>query len=144
MQTVSLSLLWPAAPGAGRVHVANGRLEHRAPLQAQRNIDPADGSFDLGTAGPARLDVAVGDARLAPGPGATIIRVDTAFGSFSFFLRDLPRAGPLVVPDARAVVTGAEDQRAYEQIVAAATAGRRPALAALESGPEPTWDQACR
>lgn len=121
----AIVILWPEEPGNVTLTVTNGKAD-RSDLR-------------LNGTGPARAEVAVADARLQPGPGATVVRVASRFGVFSCFLRDVLAAGPVYVPDGRAIVARAGECRSFAELAAALTAGKALDLQRLEELPETTY-----
>lgn len=146
MSARSIAVVWPISPVTGRLVVIHGRLRnlHGGARTASTATEP--GAFQFGE-GPARLEAAIEDARLEPGPGATIVRVDAGTGSFSFFLRDLDVTGVIYVASCRAAIIRANDLRSYAQVEQALRAtGQATGIASgiswMERAPEDTYEQA--
>ena len=136
----AVSVLWATAPGSGTVRVTSGEAANVAVTCGSGGVEGE--RFTFASDGPGRLEVVISGAVVASGSGATIVRIDSPFGSFSFFLRDVRTAGALVVPDCRAVVTLADDSRTFEEITAAAMTGKRSGFRHMEEEAEETYAHA--
>jgi len=137
----AISLLWATVPANGRVRVSSGGP---VTLEIRHGSGEVDGDqFTFATDQPARLEITADGAILDHAPGATIVRIDSTLGAFSFFLRDVEAAGPLVVPDcSSAIVTSPDDRRTFAEIAGAATIGKRSGIQQMAEDPEETYDNA--
>ncbi|MDD5707379.1 MAG: hypothetical protein PHR35_15765, partial [Kiritimatiellae bacterium] len=136
-------VLWQHGPVEGEIEVIHGVL---AGLSVPGGHGKATGaSFRLARTDGNGLEIAITQARVHAGAGATRVTVNTAKDTFTFFLRDVTRRFPVFIPAYGVAVAVASDKRSFEEI-AADIAGRGlvSTHAAIENAPEETYEAACR
>lgn len=108
-------VVWGCGPGAGTVVVHHGEL-----LEGRFDDAPlgANGAFSQPGDVPRRLHLRLQADTLLPGAYATRICVTAATGSFTFWVRDVARQAPILLPPYRVAVTEGGDRRSYAEIVA--------------------------
>jgi hypothetical protein len=132
-EIIRISIRWKEPPGAGKIMLHG----------AGQVIDPADAMFLLPEA--CRLDLAFTGVNTNIGPHATVIGVQTAKCSFSFFLRDVTDTHPIYLPDYETAISETDDIRSYDEISCAIQSqGLQKRLEAIESDPEESYDEASR
>src|SRR5436190_11511644 len=87
LATFSISLNWKAGPVKGQIEIVNGRFA-KIPAGISNAAHLSTQPFDCPEKGPARVSVSI-DASEIQISGATIVRIKSGSGSFSFFLRDV-------------------------------------------------------
>jgi len=126
--TERVAIVWRGGRPHGSVGVTDGAIRGgRAVFEAKR-----DGAF--------RVEFEIeGDIRRYGG-GATIVRVEDRAHPFSFFLRDVRKERPILIPAYGVAVTQSSDTRTYAQIAEAVDiSGRQTKLQRIESEPEETF-----
>jgi len=108
----SFIMEWNNGPGQGSISVTDGSITGGTFVRGEGQLANGEFSFDNG---PARLRVTVELAQ-ADKPGNAIVTVNMVKNPFSFFLRDALGQCPIYIPAYKVMVTGAEDERSYEQI----------------------------
>jgi hypothetical protein len=137
----NVSVEWKNGSPKGRIEVSYGKLEKIGILKGQGTI--MEDSFAFTTHGPCRLDITMKACNLNLGSETTIITVRTAANPFSFFLRDVSKEYPILVPDYGVVVTDADDGRSYRQIeVAIRKKGLRTKLQRIQDEDEENYENA--
>jgi hypothetical protein len=137
--SIRVAVLWEKAPTGGTVEIVNGRL---AALRAGGAQARAAGNR---FAAAARLEIAVAEARVAPGANPTMVRIKTRLNPFTFFLRDVQVDFPIYMPDYGVAVIPANDRRSFAEIAAAVQAkGLVAQHQAFEAEPEETFENACK
>ena len=143
MTARAIAVVWKAGPGAtrGTLRVRHGTLGAARLVVGSGRVG-ADG-FTISSAGPCRLELEVRDARLAPGPDATMVTVAAGERPFTFFLRDVHRDTPIYIPDYGVAVTEANDGRSYAEVgEAVAKRGLRSSLQQIAAEPEESYENA--
>lgn len=108
-------IIWGRAPSQGIIEVVRGKID------SLKILDGGQGRCKKGSFGfsskEGALEIVVSASNVKPGAFATIIRVKTIDGSFSFFLRDAMHAdNPIWIPEYRVAVVPSVDGRSYWQI----------------------------
>jgi len=140
MRSVRVALVWAQAPAMGRVVEANclmreGRVALGAGVWEAVGWHHAMGSL--------RLELTIDDQQPQPGASAGRLTVWAGERSFSFFLRDVTNAQPVVIPAYGVAVLPAEDGRDYAAVLADVQArGARSDLGRIAHEPEACWDDA--
>lgn len=126
--TERVAIVWRGGRPHGEITVTDGAVRNGpAAFAATRN-----GAF--------RVEFEIEGNAQRYGSGATVVRVDDGANPFSFFLRDVRKQRPILIPAYGVAVTQAEDSRTYQQIVeAVAAAGQQTKLQRIESDPEETF-----
>lgn len=107
--------------------------------------DVEGGRFTFTRDGSCRLLMTVADAGNHPGAEATIVTVREKRHPFSFWLRDVTRDHPILIPGIGVVVTEGSDPRSYAEIEAAVRGrGTQTNLQRIESEPEETFENAAQ
>jgi hypothetical protein len=137
-----VAILWKSAPPLAQFLVRGAQLEASNVVQGEGEIEGEGFTFhSVGQA--ARIELRVIEARLDPGPGGATVSVRTAEHPFTFFVRDVTSEYPIYLPDFGAIVTVAEDNRAYVEIEQAVRdRGGKTLLDRYESEPEESFSTA--
>ena len=121
-----VKIYWKNPVKRGKIWVSHGKL-----------AEPS------GTVSGSVAEVDFAEASTEPGPFATLVHVDAGEAPFSFFLRDVSAEYPIYLPFCGAVVTTAEDQRGYDQIISdIAKQGYRSEKQKLENRAEYSYEEA--
>jgi len=137
----SIAIEWAGEKPAGRLVVENGRLTALKVAKGQGHVD--QDAFSFQSPGDCRLEVCVDEARVGEGSEATLVHVQTDRCPFSFFLRDVSAATPMIVPAYQVAVTPADDPRTYNQIAASVRdRGLRTCLQQLRDEPDESYENA--
>ncbi|MFC3802857.1 hypothetical protein [Cohnella sp. GCM10012308] len=109
----SITVHWEVASVQGTVGIAGGSLLGARFVRGSGSLagDAFEGSGKGGVA--LQLELAGAGAR---GAGAAIVSLRTAANPFSFFLRDVDAANPIVIPAYGIAVTTADDGRSYGEL----------------------------
>ena len=125
----------------GAVEVENGSLEKLGIERGEGSTD--EHRFTVGSAGPCRLSVSIGDAGVAEGGNATRVTLGLPKESVTFMLRDVSAAYPIYLPQYGLAVTTPEDPRCYDEISEAIRIrGGRSHLQSIENDPEESFEAA--
>jgi len=109
-----ISVEWKEQNASGIVEVLNCSLEK---INIYRGIGKISGNkFSFSSRGANRLDITIKEAELKPGSGAAVITINAGTNPFSFFLRDIDKDFPVLIPGYGVAVTVSEDKRTYLQI----------------------------
>lgn len=137
----NVSIVWSGCCPAGTISVKNGCVSLLGVISGEGKTNGPSFSFRSGAE--CRLALAVDNAELENGAGATLVHVRTAENSFSFFLRDICAQYPVYIPQYGVIVTTAEDSRPYGEISSAVESRAvLSRLEAIENGPEESFDSA--
>jgi hypothetical protein len=137
----SIAIEWAGEQPAGRLAVEKGRLTALKIIKGQGHID--QDAFSFQSQGDCRLEVCLEDARVEEGADATLVHVQTDRHPFSFFLRDVSTATPMIVPAYGVAVTQADDPRTWDQIAASVRGrGLRTSLQQIQDRPEESYENA--
>jgi len=137
----TIAIEWKQAPRKGEIRVRNGVPKK---LKIRKGKGESTGAaFTSSHKGPFRLEVCIGNALDGPGKESTLVTIQSANHSFSFFLRDVSREWPIFLPDDGVVVTEASDLRSWNQIEQTIRQqSGRTILQQLESEPEESFENA--
>ncbi|MFD2333801.1 hypothetical protein ACFSR7_31465 [Cohnella sp. GCM10020058] len=80
------------------------------------------------------------EGKTAPGAGASIVSLKTAANPFSFFLRDVDAAYPILIPEYGVAVTTTDDGRSYGELRDGVSARMRESRTLYER--EPSFEEA--
>jgi hypothetical protein len=105
---------WEKAPTSGTIEVLNGRVEKITILKGKGKIKGTH--FQFASSGSARIAINLDSIQNNPGPGATLLTVQTGKRPFSFFTRDVSTAFPVYIPIYGVVVLPGKDNRSYTTI----------------------------
>jgi len=138
-----ISIEWCKDKPTGTISVLNGNL---------RNIEITKGKgkvkanhFEITSQGTARITIGIDNAHNVPGPGATLISVQTTHSPFSFLLRDVTIKSPIFIPDYSVVVLKDSDQRSFSEVQSTIKSLKlQTKLQIIESEPEETFDSAAK
>ena len=138
-----IAVLWQTSPGQGSVRAAHGTL--LAGHFEDSGGELVEGRFSHQTAGPCRLELSVDAKHLERGAESTRVSVQAEPGSFSFFLRDVRREFPILVPPYQVAVTVGDDRRSYSDIEAEIRGrGLLTELQRIEREPEESYGEAAQ
>jgi hypothetical protein len=137
----TIAIEWTGEKPVGRLVVENGRLTALKIIKGQGRID--QDVFWFESQGDCRLEVCIDGARVAEGSDATLVHVQTDPNPFSFFLRDVNAATPMIVPAYQVAVIQADDPHTYDQIAALVRGrGLRTCLQQIRDEPEERYENA--
>jgi len=107
-------VVWQKGPVRGTVDVVNGTFAGSG--------HGARREFALSLRRTCRLRLTFRESMVSPGAHATLVTVCTRRHGFSFFLRDVKRDTPIVIPEYGVAIVPADDTRTYEEILNAVRA----------------------
>jgi hypothetical protein len=111
---MTITLEWKNTPALGRIEVINGKILSGQMTRGSGRFNA--GQFSGGDSGSSRLELTVEVDHLSPGVNPAMICVRDVSHPFTFFLRDVRRETPIVIPEYGVAVTTGEDMRTYEEI----------------------------
>ncbi|MEM2925843.1 MAG: hypothetical protein QXO94_00045 [Candidatus Bathyarchaeia archaeon] len=136
-----IAIEWKDSKPIGRIEVVNGRLEEALIKKGKGEVVGEEFAFT--SHGSCRLELTVGESGCSLGSEATLVTVRTAINPFCFFLRDVSKEYPIILPEYGIVVTEADDERSYEQIAEEiCSLGLQTKLQRIESEPEESYASA--
>jgi hypothetical protein len=139
---MAIVVVWQMSPRKGTVEVQNGRLSKLRIVDGRGRVK--EERFEIPKDSAARLEIAVAEARIAPGANPTMVQVRSGAASFSFFLRDVRKERPIWIPEYGVAVTTSDDTRNYEAIAAAIRAlGLAAEPHRYEDRPETSYESVC-
>lgn len=139
--TCRIAVEWKTAGPQGLVLVRNGVLKALAIVRGKGRVHGSTFLFSPAAAG--RLNLVIAAAVIRPGPEATLVTIRTPQAPFSFFLRDVSRDYPILIPEYGVAVTEGGDGRTYAEIERAVLGtGRLTCIQQIESEPEETFERA--
>lgn len=109
-----ISVLWEKGNPSGLIEVSNGTLAALKVTAGKGKIK--NDLFEFRSPGDSRLEIAINNFNIDPGPNPTIVSVVSDKNPFSFFLRDINESNPVFIPEYNIIVTSREDNRSYESI----------------------------
>ncbi len=107
---------YAVGPVEGEVEVLYGTLAGLKVVEGKGSTDGA--RFAVRSEGPCRLAVTVQAPAIGPGPESPLVTLRTKEDPFSFFLRDVSRECPIVIPRYGVAVTEVRDRRSYAEMEA--------------------------
>jgi len=111
---IGLAVEWKKAKPQGQVEIVNGELER---ISISNGVGSVNGRrFTFTSQGTCRLEIFLKQYTVNSGSGSTIICVRTAINPFSFFLRDISKEYPILIPRYGVVITEISDMHTYRQI----------------------------
>lgn len=105
---------WKKSPPPGTIEVLNGRFGKISILKGKGEIN--GNHFQFISSGSARIAIYFDSVQNSPGPGATLVTVQTGQHPFSFFTRDISTAFPVYIPIYGVVILPGRDNRSYKKI----------------------------
>lgn len=137
-----VAIEWEAAPRQIEFQVSDGRLVAARVARGKAEAQ-GPGSFAPVAGAPLRLELELEAEPVRYGPGRAIVTVRAPEDPFSFFLRDVSQASPILLAAYRVAVTEASDGRTYGEIERAVRArGLLTKLEQVESEPEESFEAA--
>lgn len=106
--------MWDRAGVKGSVEADNGEVAGMAVGGGKYKAGVRD--FRSTGQGESSITVRFSGVHIAPGPGPTVVHINTERNAFSFFLRDVVDATPIYIPSYGVVVVPETDHRSYAQI----------------------------
>jgi hypothetical protein len=111
---MNIAVEWKSCPESGMIKVKNGSLAH---VTIARGNGVVNGNkFSKATSDSFRLEIALNEFKIGVGSDITLITVEAATSSFSFFLRDVNVEYPIFLPMFGVAVVPANDKRNYVEI----------------------------
>ena len=136
-------VLWKRGPGEGQIEVHRGKLvggSFEGPAG-----EFAQGSFSYDSTEACRLVLVIDADNLGPGVRATRVSVQACPGSFTFFLRDVRKESPILIPSYQVAVTEDDDSRSFAEIEAEVRGrGLLTNLQRISIEPEESYEEAAR
>ena len=137
----NIAVEWRGKGPQGGVQILAGSLVGLAATRGECRITHDE--FAFASRGSCRLEISVGQAKVSPGSGPTIVSLRTQEHPLSFFLKDVCREYPIIIPEYGVAVTEAEDRRSYDEIEKVVLGkGLQTALQRFETEPEESYEQA--
>jgi len=137
----TILLKWGDCTPSGKMGLSQEGTARLKIVRGKGRVDRDTFSFETRQNG--ELAVEIQQPRLDAGAGATLVHVRTQRKPFSFFLRDVHKDTPMIIPAYSVAVTEAGDKRSYEEIAAAVIGkGHRTTLQRIEDEPEETFANA--
>lgn len=139
----AVDIEWEDGPIEGSIEVSG---EATARLEVAQGAGQVDGSrFAFASTGPCRVRLVVDSENVSWGPAPTMVTARTMRGSFTFLLRDVDAACPILIPAYGALVLPADDPRTYSGVREEVRArGLRTTLQQIEADAEETYETAAR
>jgi len=109
-----VSVKWNNSKPSGSIEVLNGSVEKITISRGKGKI--RNNLFSFNSADANCLDIDIKEAFLNYGSGTTVITIKTERNPFSFFLRDVSKEFPILIPQFGVAVTLRDDNRTYLQI----------------------------
>lgn len=138
--TGAMAIVWKDQEVEGRITLVNGAFSRMNDMKIDDEISQI--TFSLSESESPRLELSlreVGGLSACP----TIITVETAGRSFSFFTRDVSRQYPIYIAQYGICVTTREDLRTFGQIESdIRSRGLRTRLHKINDAPEETYEKA--
>lgn len=129
---------WNSGKPSGIIEVRNGKL---STIRIEKGKGKISGSSFQLTSSPARIMIELAETHADPGPGATIVSCRTKSNAFSFFLRDVSKDYPLLLPGYAVTVLRSDDHRSYNDIYGEIKSRNlKSKLAAIEDQPERSFE----
>lgn len=110
-----LAITWRGSKPRGELSVRNGTLGQ---ILSSKHSEVQGSLFSFTTEGNCRLEFTVPDAVVTSGAHASLVTVREESNPFSFFVRDVNRACPIIIPAYGVAVTEQDDPRSYDDIAA--------------------------
>lgn len=137
-----IAVEWESGQPGGQVHIANGSLLSLRAADS-RTDTTREGAFRSREQGPVRIELELSGAEPRYGSGAALVHIAAQTNPFSFFLRDVSAAQPILIPAYGVAVTDAQDPRTYRDIERDVRArGLQTRLEQVESEPEESFEAA--
>ncbi len=141
-RSVSLAVEWRNDKPSGHIEVINGACGAGAVVTGDGTWRAA--RFAFSKKGRCRIRFVVTHAALGCGPHPTRVTVHNGARTFSFFVRDVNAAYPVLVDVYGVMVVPADDRRSYQEVSAAIRArGGCSIPQRIEQEPEETYEHAC-
>jgi len=138
-----ISIEWSKDKPSGTITVLNGSLRNIEIIKGKGKV--RNNRFEITSSGTARITIGINNVHNAPGPGATLISVQTTHAPFSFLLRDVSLKYPIYIPDYSVVVLKDSDQRSFSEVQSAIQSLKlQTKLQKIESEPEESFASAAK
>ncbi|MBK9390094.1 MAG: hypothetical protein IPN68_07850 [Bacteroidetes bacterium] len=140
-EKLKISVEWKESKATGSVEILNGSLDK---ITIAKGKGKTNGNkFSFSTQGANRLDINIREAGLNKGSGAAVITINSNNNPFSFFLRDITKEFPVLIPGYGIAVTLQDDDRTYNQIENdIMKLELKTSLGKIESEPEESFEKA--
>jgi len=141
--TVTVYIEWGSTAPEGEIEVFNGELNGLHIINGKGKVTGNEFSFKSGKR--YQLGVSIENVHLQPGPGATVVTVNTEEKGFSFLLRDVTSRFPIYISEYEVTVLPADDSRTLSEIQKkTGEAGSKTKLGQIEDEPEESYENAAR
>jgi len=134
---------WSKDKPSGRITILNGNLRNIQITKGKGKVKA--NRFEITSSGTARITIGINNVHNAPGPGATLISIQTTHSPFSFLLRDVSLKSPIFIPDYSVVVLKDSDQRSFSEVQSTIHSLKlQTKLQKIESEPEESFASAAK
>lgn len=109
-----ISIEWTFGTPGGKIRVLNGTL-----IASRLEEGPGSTSHEIFNSANSehfRIAVTVEGTAQQYGKGSTVVNIDTVKDGFSFFLRDVSSAFPILIEEYGVLVTESSDRRCFDQV----------------------------
>ena len=138
-----IAILWRTGPGQGSIEVTRGTLLGGYFENGEGHF--AEEGFSCNSKVSCRLVLNIKGENLGPGAHPTIVSVRTTDNPFSFFLRDVDKEFPILIPVYNVAVIAGSDIRSYDEIEAGVQRrGLVTNLERIDIEPEESFEEAAR
>jgi len=112
---ISVCIEWHQGSQQGSIALQFAQLDRIEIIQGKGSS--AGNRFAFESEGPCRLKLVLSQVTTAPGPRSTLITVNRPEHGFSFFLRDVTAAFPVIIPAYQVCVLPGSDLRSYDDVL---------------------------
>ena len=110
----TIGIEWKAGKPKGSIEIKNG-LINNVSIEKGRG-KTGKNSFSFHSKGPCRLAVTIEGFDFKLSAEKPLVKVDTVSNPFSFFLKDISKEYPVIIPDCGVCVLPGKDKRSYVDI----------------------------
>lgn len=139
----TVNIEWAGKAPEGKIEVFNGKLNHLQLIEGKGKVTGNVFHFIPGER--YRLAVYIENVKLQPGPGPTVITVDTKEKGFSFVVRDVTSRFPVYIPGYDVTVLPDGDSRTLSEIQdKIKETGLKTKLEQIVDEPEESYENAAK
>ncbi len=140
---IGICIEWRRGNPSGTIDMAIGRLAGLEIIEGKGEI--SGNKFRSTGETRFRIGAVIEDGCMQPGPGATVVTVNTKHRGFSFFLRDVTSGFPIILPEYHVCILPGDDKRSYEDVLSGLREqGLRKELEVIDGEPEESFENAAR
>ncbi|MEI7437140.1 MAG: hypothetical protein WCL16_10095, partial [bacterium] len=142
MKTVSLAIEWRNESPKGRIEVINAEFGGGSVITGKAKWQ--NDRFTFSGSGACRIQFTVKKGQLGYGPHQSRVTVHNGARSFTFFVRDVTSAHPVLIALYGVMVVPATDRRSYDEVAAAVqSSGATSIQQRIDQEPEECYENAC-